>query len=50
MASYVKPEWWDEWVKNGTPFELKEDALEWVKKEFKMMMDEIDKLNSPIKE
>ena len=51
MASYIKPEWWDEWIiDDKVPARIREDAPEWVKKEFKKMTDEIQKLNSPIKE
>ena len=39
MPSYEKPEWWDEWVIKGIPLKIKEDAPEWVKKEFKEFME-----------
>lgn len=39
MATYLKPEWWDEWVISKAPPEVKDDAPEWVKKEFEKFMN-----------
>ena len=47
MTTPIMPEWFDEWVKDEPGLPLKENAPDWVKKEYDEWQKDLEMVDDP---